>query len=353
MNHLRILTLKESEKWHSIVRSFGQYDVCYLPDYARAFSRHGEGEPLLVYFENGSCRAVNVVMKRDIAEAFPFAGKLPPETFYDISTPYGYGGFWIEGEYSGELDAEYRMFCGEQGFISEFVRFHLFTDARLRFDGYTESNSRNVVRSLKGGLEELFGNFEHKVRKNIKRAVASGLEIERDPSGERIEDFLRIYYATMQRNQAGNAFFFPKDFFETLQRMKGNFQYFHVLHDGKVVSTELVLYGTENCYSFLGGTESEYYHLRPNEFLKFEIMRWALEQGLKRFVLGGGYGADDGIFRYKKSFAPGGIVDFYIGKKILDGTRYDRLLEMREIEGHSKISSETCQLSGFFPRYRA
>ena len=32
-------------------------------------------------------------------------------------------------------------------------------------------------------------------------------------------------------------------------------------------------------------------------------------------VLGGGYGADDGIFRYKRSFAPHGLVPFFVGRR--------------------------------------
>ncbi|MFK4998691.1 GNAT family N-acetyltransferase [Bacillus sp. N9] len=82
--------------------------------------------------------------------------------------------------------------------------------------------------------------------------------------------------------------------------MKGNFVYIHVLNEDKVVSTELVLYGSENCYSFLGGTDRNYFKLQPNTLLKYEVIKWAKEKGLKRFILGGGYGKDDGIYKYKK-----------------------------------------------------
>ena len=81
--------------------------------------------------------------------------------------------------------------------------------------------------------------------------------------------------------------------------------------------------------------------------MKYEIIKWAHEKGLKNFVLGGGYGADDGIFRYKASLAPKGIVDFYIGKKIFDRKLYNYLISVRCQEK----SEDT--LSDFFPRYRA
>lgn len=37
---------------------------------------------------------------------------------------------------------------------------------------------------------------------------------------------------------------------------------------------------------------------RANDFLKFEVIKWAKEKGFKNYVLGGGYGTDDGIFQY-------------------------------------------------------
>ena len=71
------------------------------------------------------------------------------------------------------------------------------------------------------------------------------------------------------------------------------------------------------------------------------------EKGLKNFVLGGGYGADDGIFQYKTCLAPKGIVDFYIGRKVFDNENYKKLVDIRAEENPG------CLESGYFPKYRA
>ena len=126
-----------------------------------------------------------------------------------------------------------------------------------------------------------------------------------------MNDFLRIYYGTMERSNAEKKFYFKKQFFETLM-LSDNAVMLHVRFNDKIISTELVIFGAENCYSYLGGTESEFFYTRANDFLKFEIIKWAKEKGLKNFVLGGGYGSDDGIFQYKMNLAPHGIRDFYI-----------------------------------------
>ena len=220
-------------------------------------------------------------------------------------------------------------------------------DYHKYYDGEIESRTHNVVRSLDLPIDDLWMDFKQKVRKNVKRARENGLEIIIENTDAHLRDFLDIYYSTMDRNNAQDSFYFSKGFYECINRMKDNIMYFHVLQDEKIISTELVLYGAENAYSYLGGTYKEYYDLRPNDFLKFEIIKWAKEKGLKNFVLGGGYGADDGIFQYKTCLAPRGIVDFYIGRKIFNREAYDYLLNLRIKD------NPICKEAAFFPQYRA
>jgi len=79
-------TVDDHKQWDKIVTSFEKHDVYYLNAYVKAFQLHGDGQPHLVYFDNGKTRAMNVVMKRDIAECDHFAGKIPTRTWYDLST---------------------------------------------------------------------------------------------------------------------------------------------------------------------------------------------------------------------------------------------------------------------------
>ena len=59
--------LEDSDTWDKIVKSFKDYDVYWLSGYVKAFKIHGDGEPLLFFYEKGNTRGINVVMKRDIA----------------------------------------------------------------------------------------------------------------------------------------------------------------------------------------------------------------------------------------------------------------------------------------------
>ena len=351
---LKTYTLDESEKWDEVVHTFKDYDVYYLSGYVKAFKIHGDGEPLLFYYEDEAIRGINVVMKRDISLDNNFKGKIPENTYFDFSTPYGYGGWLIEGDGNKDnLFKEYEKWCLKNNIISEFVRFELFTDYDKYFRGKIESKTHNVVRNLEMNSDDIWMDFKQKVRKNVKKANKYNLQIIRDPAGKYLDDFLRIYYMTMDRTEAKEDYYFTEEFFKQLNKMKDNVMYFHVTHfDEKtkkdiIISTELVIYGAENCYSYLGGTNSEYFDMRPNDFLKYEIIKWAKEKGLKNFVLGGGYGSDDGIFQYKICLAPNGIVDFYIGKKVFDEEKYNYLLNLRK-----ETDNEFDVNTGFFPEYR-
>ena len=172
-------------------------------------------------------------------------------------------------------------------------------------------------------------DFKQKVRKNVKKANLNGLTCFFENTDDHLEDFLNIYYGTMVRNSADAGFFFTKQFFIDLLKMRDNIMFFYVTYETMIISAELVLFASENCYSYLGGTNKDFFELRPNDFLKYEIIKWAKEKGLKRFVLGGGYGSDDGIFQYKLCFAPRGEYDFFIGQKVFDMKTYNKLVGLR------------------------
>ena len=345
---LQEISFLEKEKWNQLVRSFEDYEVFYLNEYVSAFAEESmeNGEPVLLYYEYNKDRAINVLFKRDISKTDCFSNLLQQEQFYDLISPYGYGGFRGHVKDWKQLFSVYHDYCKNKNYVCEFVRFDLFGECRLYYEGSVETKTRNVVRDLTPSYDEIWKDFKPKVRKNVRKALSSQLEFFWDQGICYLDDFLRIYYMTMERTEAKKIFYFRRDFFEKILSMKENAALFHIFYQGRVISTELVLCGSENCYSFLGGTDNAYFSLRPNDYLKVEIIKWAKQQGYHRFILGGGYGSDDGIFRYKQAFAPNGIVDFYIGKRIFRGIEYDKLVRMRRESDNNYLNND------FFPAYR-
>ena len=349
MTYIKEINVNDTKKWNDIVHSFCDYDVFYLNEYVTAFmdENRKNGIPILLLYENNLDRAINVIFKRDVSEDDKMTGMIPPNTYFDIITPYGYGGFWGNISDYKALNVAYNEYCYKKKYVCEFVRFELFGNYYKYYDGEIETRTHNVIRNLDMDVDEIWMDFKQKVRKNVKRAQKNNLKIIIEDKGSYLQDFLNIYYSTMDRSSADDEYYFSQKFYQTINSINDNIMYFHVIYEEKIISTELVIYGSENCYSFLGGTNKEYFDLRPNDFLKYEIIKWAKAKGLKNFVLGGGYGADDGIFQYKTCLAPNGIVDFYIGRKIFNTDSYNKLVEIR------KKKNPDCINSLFFPKYRA
>jgi hypothetical protein len=274
----------------------------------------------------------------------------------DITTPYGYGGPFRWGT-AWNLDAigafwmEFDAWAAKSRVVSEVIRLSLFPGTLVAYPGDRHVRSDNVVRSIKSE-DELWWDFEHKVRKNVNKARASGVTVRIDETGDRLDDFLAIYAGTMNRRNAGEAYYFPREYFERIQAdLKGQFAYFHAFVGEALVATELVLVSADRVYSFLGGTDATWFHVRPNDLLKVEIMNWAHSAGKTEFVLGGGYARGDGIYRYKLSFAPNGSVPFLIGSRVLNADSYDQMIHSRRML--AAIDGEQWRPNpDYFPAYR-
>ncbi|WP_162300680.1 GNAT family N-acetyltransferase [Anaerosacchariphilus polymeriproducens] len=318
---------KEYKEWTRIVETDFEDELMLKPAYLNLFCRENQ-EGYCVYLKDNEHAVLYPFLLREI----PFA----PE-FKDIITAYGYGGPFVKGKLELEKISTFWNKTDEwlmkNKVVSEVVKFSLFGTEHCGYPGMIEEAMKNIVRELNMPMEDMWMEFEHKVRKNLKKAQKNDLEFRVDPKGEYLEQFLEIYYSTMERREAGEAYYFEPDFFRNLQKnLPENFCYFHIFMNGRMISTELALMSQSTMYSYLGGTIREYFEYRPNDFLKYQMILWAKEKNLKRFVLGGGYQNEDGIYKYKRSFAPNGEKIFKVGTRILNQEAYEQLCQMKGID---------------------
>lgn len=360
MSHLQVISINDSEEWDAIVRSFKDYDVYYLSGYAKAFQIHGDGEPILFYYDDGDTRAMNVVMKRDIANDVHFAGKLPEGAFFDIVTPYGYGGFLFNGEASEEklkvFDSEYSGFCKSEGIISEFVRFHPFLQNTNILSGIYQITKLGKTISINlNSKEQIWSELTSKNRNMIRKAQKSGVEIFWGRSIELYRDFIKLYNVTMDKDNAKEYYYFGESFYKSiLNDLKHNALIFYAVYQDKIIAMSIILFANQKMHYHLSSTNEEYQHLAPTNLLLLEAARWGCENGYNVFHLGGGFGSkEDSIYKFKSSFNRNSDNTFSVGKKIFDEEKYEELISIRQkvngIDSEVKIDD----FEGFFPKYRS
>lgn len=344
---LEVYTLEQEEKWNNAVRSFREYDVYWLSGYVKAFKYHGDGEPLLFYYDNGKVRGVNVVMKRDIADDIHFAGKLKHGSIFDFSTPYGYGGWIIEGSQVNVIFDEYQEWVKENQVISEFVRFHpMIRNHKYVTDYYNVIELGEVVHIPVDEPEMIWLNLTSKNRNVIRKAMKNDVVIYNGRFPEIYRKFREIYNATMDKDEAEDYYYFGEDFYTSvLNDLSENAQVFWAEKDGKVIAASIML----ECNGFmnyhLSGSLREYSSLAPTNLLLYKAALWGGAHGMRTFYLGGGVGSgEDNLYKFKRAFYKGNDLNhFHIGKKVFDPVVYKELTMMR---------SENIENKLFFPAYR-
>lgn len=266
----------------------------------------------------------------------------------DLVTPYGYGGPYRSGKGDEErfwdaLDAWARSV----GAVTLFARMPLFDAAPFR--GETIETQPNVAVDLTGTPEDLWQQYDPKVRRGINRAQRANFELEIDPSGANLDGFLEVYASTMDRRNALDGYRFGREFFEKIVReMPESVCFFHAKVGGRTVSSDMVLYGGDTGYLFLSGTDMAFIADMPNYLLKHVIHEWLAAKGVKRFVMGGGYTPGDGVFYYKSRFSRNGLYPFSLGRRTFDSATARALVEERKRREPQWEPQE-----GFFPIYRA
>jgi hypothetical protein len=322
------------------------------PAYASLFAREGD-RCICFAYKSARGSVLFPVIERPLAsEPWATAG----EKAVDLVTPYGYGGpFCFDADdrqcLADEFWSAFFRWADDRGAVSLFGRLSLFDDQLLSWPRGVFNRQENVVRRLDCTREELWRDYAHKVRKNVNRARRAGLVVELANGATQLDEFCAVYESTMDRNQASRSYYFSRSFFESIVRdLPTSHALFHVRDaTRRVVSTELVLASTAHLYSFLGGTRAESFADRPNDLLKHAICEWGIDTGRSAFVLGGGYGGEDGIFRYKRSFAPNGVVMFRVGELVIDAHQCERLTETRRRHEGSTWQPR----HGYFPPYRS
>lgn len=344
---LEVYTLQDSNKWDEIVKTFKDYDVYYLSGYTKAFYLHGDGEPLLFCYEGNGVKAINVVMKRDISNDEHFSN-LEKDTYFDFATPYGYGGWLIEG--NGSLDDmfnEYKKWCSDNNIISEVIRFHpvLANQEKVR-SIYDVMDLGNTIAIKLDSEEYIWDNFTSKNRNVIRKAIKNNVQIERAFNKETISIFKEIYNKTMDRDDADSYYYFNDEFYSSvLNDLKDNADIFYAEYDNKIIASSIILKASDKLSYHLSGSLKEYGSLAATNLLLYEVSKWGSNNGYKTLHLGGGVGSkEDNLYSFKKAFNKNDGSQYSIGRMIFDKDKYDKLVSERK---------DTNMRSNYFPLYRA
>ena len=322
-------------------------DIYFEKDYGKLYEEieGGTCEVFEYHSSNGTIR--HMFIKREI----PI--RLGDITYYDLITPYGYGGPLVlncvtgrKDELVREFGTAFEQYCRDNNIVSEFVRFHPLIRNAVDFGScYEVSLIRHTVGTNMSYQDPFMDEFSKGARKSIRRALRAGVDYKVTEKPDDIGYFKEIYYATMDRNEASDYYYFDDKYFDAcLDSFRDNIILVDAMYQSKIIASGFYFVYGDIIHAHLSGTMTEYISLSPAYVIKYATMLWAKENGIKLIHYGGGTSnsVQDPLYRFKKQFGKNTEFKFCVGKKIWDETVYDHLCLARGIE----------EEMDFFPAYR-
>lgn len=326
------------------------FDIYFENKYGELYENLPEKEFKVFEFKNDYGKVSHSFIKREIPLSLN-DGKV----YFDLVTPYGYGGPIIEHLVSSEkkekllLDFEnaFVEYTKKNNIVSEFIRFHPLLENAYDFSNlYDITFSRKTVGTNLQYDDPFASEFSKSTKKMIRRILKNPdirYKIEEKP--ENLNEFKEIYYSTMDRNDASSEYYFSDEYFNNLVRdLSDQIVITKVFLKGEVISMGLNFRYGDFLHAHLSGTLSEYLEFSPAYILKYALMIYGKENKYKYIHYGGGKGdtKSDSLFNFKKKFGKNTTFDFFMGKKIWDEPVYDLLCkEKGNVED-----------SNYFPLYR-
>ena len=337
--------MNEAEEWDEVVRSFADYDVYYLSGYVKAFQIHGDGDPQLFYYEDNDLRGIYVYMKR----------RTSIEGIYDSITPYGYGGFLLDGNMVVEnlrsLWKAYTEQMKDDAIVDNFVRYHPVLANAVPMRGCSEVIDLGKTVAMDLSSEQvIWTNIHSKNRNMIRKAEKNGVVIKHGRGLELFDEFIKIYNATMDKDHAEEYYYFKPEFYRSIHEdLKDHYEMFWAEYEGKIIAMSIMIFANGRLNYHLSGSDVEYRHLAPSNLLLYKAALWGCEMGMKTFHLGGGVGSEeDNLFKFKFAFNRFSDYQFSIADHIFDQDKYDMLVEKRM---QQDVTFD--RKSKFFPLYRS
>lgn len=350
MAGIRVIDLTREEEWNKVLEKFPQHDVYFTPGYVKAFRVNGDGEPLLLYYPGERMQAMNIVMRRPVPVPEGDSEELAElRTYADYVTPYGYGGFLLQGDTS-EAEKEalahaYLDFCRDHKIVAEFNRYHpVLHNAHELENLYEVVELGHTVCMDISSKETIWENLSSKNRNMIRKAKKSGVQVYWGREPWLYEEFEQIYNATMDKVGADSYYYFKKEFYDSiLNDLKEQALVFYAKIDAEVIAMSIILFGNGAMHYHLSASKREYQSFAPTNLILYEAACFGSHIGMKTFHLGGGLGSRmDHLYSFKKQFNRQEDCRFCIGRLTVNEAVYQRL---RELNNGAK---ET----GFFPAYR-
>lgn len=343
-------------RWSEVLTTT-RHDLYHLPGFVELATRwHEPGAPsAFVATEDDRVFLVPLVVR-----------PIPPaiadgESWLDATGPRGYPGP-IAGPTEARADNAFveratvalAATLREHRIVTAFVRCHPLLSPpldMLRRSAAVVEHGESVSIDLAGSADEAWGAMRENHRRAITRARRDGYRVRIDESWTRLDEFVAIYAAAMERLGAAEHWRLPRDYVIDLRAAVGPRVHLCVVEKDAALAAAALLTEVDGIVEYhLSGTAPDHVSASPTKLLIEHASRWARERGNRVFHLAGSLRQDDPLIHFKRGFSPlrHPVASWRL---IADPDAHGRLME-RWAHLNGSSAAQGGDDAGFFPGYR-
>ena len=152
------------------------------------------------------------------------------------------------------------------------------------------------------GEETIFSNFRDSTKRNIKKAVKEGVQTNTYTSVESVREFYRLNCLTRKEHGLPPQ---PWSFFKKIYDhiISGNlgFVILASFHNKTIAGAVYFHLGNRAIYKY-GASDKNYQHLRANNLVMWEAIKWYTKNGYKTFCFGRTEQENKGLMQFKRGW---------------------------------------------------
>lgn len=264
---------------------------------------------------------------------------VPDTDFFDVQSPYGYGGpisTSTDPVFLERASKAYCQWCKDNRILAEFIRFHPLLQNQQYYHGEVLYDRKTVWIDL--SQEELFKGYKSRTRNAIRKALKHGVTVEWCTGEEFFVHFPLLYNSLMRELKTSSFYFFSDEYYNAW-KASDLAHYALCKWEGDIVAAS-IFFGDANIIEYhLSASNDLGRRVSATNLLLHNAAEYFKELGCSYLHLGGGTSAEEEnpLFFFKSGFSEKSSL-FHIGKTIYFPEIYDQL-KKEWLETHGILSN--------------
>ena len=253
------------------------------------------------------------------------------KVFYDLETPYGYGGPLTNSNCKNfllESNLKYFNWMLSNNIIAEFTRFNPLLNNHKYLSGQIDIVKDRSTYSIdckkfhqndEINLKNFKSNVRNKIRIGIKNYIVS---YESDIKN--FEIFKLLYLNLMKFKKTSDNYFYSNFYFNNLYKFikKNGFLINLFNKNNEAISSSLFLHCDKKAYYHLSASSHSLKKVGAINYALYLAIKKCIKKNIETLFLGGGQIHGDSLSKFKEDMSTNQY-DWFIGKRIINHEIYN------------------------------